>query len=60
MPPDNNPFSVGKSLNIGIYDLQFAQHADDLTARAESAGKVLSVVQYKGRDVLRVSNKKIA
>ena len=58
MPPDSNPFSVGKSLNIGIYDLQFAQHADDLIARAESEGKVLSITQYKGRDVLRVSNKR--
>jgi hypothetical protein len=58
MPPDNYPFSVGKSLNVGIYDLQFAQHADDLIVKAQSEGKVLSVIQYKGRDVLRVSNKR--
>lgn len=58
MPLDNNPYSVGKSLNIGIYDLKFAQHADDLIAKAGSEGKVLAVTQYKGRDVLRVSNKK--
>jgi hypothetical protein len=57
MPQGNNPFSVGKSLNVGIYDLQFTQHADDLVAKAESEGKVLSIIQYKGRDVLRVSNK---
>jgi len=58
MPPDSYPFSVGKNLNVGIYDLQFAQHADDLIVKAQSEGKVLSVIQYKGRDVLRVSNKR--
>lgn len=57
MPENNNPFSVGKSLNIGIYDLKFAQHADDLITKAESEGKNVSIAQYKGHDVLRVSNK---
>lgn len=56
-PPGNYDFSIGKSLNVGIYDLHYAEHADDLIARAQSEGKNLTIIQYKGRNVFKVSNK---
>jgi hypothetical protein len=58
--PQNDLLSVGKKLTNGLYDIAYAQYADDLINKARDEGKNLSVVSRNGRTMLKISNRKSA